>query len=90
MYIVLTSILLLTVLRWVAGRYLRSKGQVRLEAPSAEPLPSSTGDLSMWKALRQELLAWLLVASVLGALFLLALFYVHFFGSFRPVHEWGT
>ena len=81
MHLIFTTIVLMALLRWAAAWYLRSKSHAGLPA---------SGDLSMWQALRQELLAWLLVAGVLGALVLLAVIYVSFFGSFRPFREWGT
>jgi hypothetical protein len=88
MHLILTTIILMALLRWAAARYLRSKGHAGLEALREGASPSGAGDLSMWQALRQELWAWLVVAGVLGVLFLLAVIYVYFFGSFRPIHEW--
>ena len=79
MHLILTTIVLMALLRWAAAWYLRTRGHTG---------PGASADLSMWHALRQELLAWLLVAGVLGVLLLLAVVYVSFFGSFRPIHEW--
>ena len=85
-----TSIVLMALLQWAAVRYVRSKSRVRSDASREETSVSGASRLSIWQALRQELLAWLIVACVLGALFLLAVAYAYFFGGIRPIHEWGT
>jgi len=89
MYLILTTIVLMVLLRWAATWYSRSKGQPGFHGSGERP-SFSEGDLSLWQALCQELLAWLLVVGLLGALVLLAFVYASFFGSIRPIHEWGT
>jgi hypothetical protein len=88
MYLIAITFCLLVLLRWGAARCLRTK--LRTKTVGAEALsPAPTTDrTTLWRAIQQEALAWLLVVAVLGALFLLAVIYSYFFGGIPPIHEW--
>ena len=85
-----TPILFLVFLlfRWLALRRQHSNNSGATPVLSVWVLVSRGPSPIFWRALREELIAWLVAGLGVLAIFLMLFLIAAVFGPIRPIHEW--
>jgi hypothetical protein len=88
MHLLILTFLLFLLLRWLGLRRLHSKASPDRDTRSVWVLLPGAPGPAFRLALKQELLAWLIAALGVLAIFAAVYGFVLLFGPIRPIHEW--